>query len=1215
MEDEISDLEEASKNLNVISPSNPRPPPLEVLNTWPDYESMLPPAVRHTGDEVDPHPPGETALLDDPIPGGEQALLVDPAELQPSNSFNQNAGNGIKTHISNEPIQLLNDSVSTSLFQAQPISPAKTRVNVSRSPKDSARSLESAIEGCLDVRKQSTKVLSQKETLFSFQPMPGAWVEDDEETFSQHYSETTKPTTSRHGEKNEKNDTLDKKTPENEMEKDSHKLTPLEQQKETVLQAGEEPRTVVDSPKPSIQQNSSSEQPVTKAKAEILPRQEKNTKLSPVMEKSEPKIVIHTTKSLDSDTSTTETPAGQNEMEKSAESLSMRPRLELAPELTKTPVSLSTQNTELAIKSKQSPSNLSIQEDDDHILASNIEASPQKAKQKGKMRDSDEQPAPILRLMSPIAPPALEVVPNEETISGRTGDGILEIKNRKNMEPSNASGSPVGEKVDEMEKVTKHEDTDDEKVTQRATQQIYITLSGVESPVRPTQRHPRETLLQIEKQGQALESKQPIDVFQFLVPNEGGPISEGELRRPKMLRTLEKFEDPSDIDNELETSTNSTLSGSSKSERRPNIFKGLRRIQGRAFVTQAKMEDIFGPGTFLTAFVIRGKNYHQIPCPGHFSLRQGDLENSQSSGPISWKKYAFLTSDEMWALSQILSSDVNEKYGGSLVHLKWLRKEKLKFWSNEKRALVAIIQNQKPEAPMAPQNKLESSANVKNGIGSPSLEQLPQPTAGREITRSSNLLMKDENIETFVIYAAFTVRVLEPQNEYGDHSSVPPTTEREGFSEADILQRITELKSDGPHVIEKKLKLLKTQQTELAKIITDMNMVECEPGFVWNIAQLEAIDGQSTGLRSVTVYLRKTPIGVEVIIMEETYRAPDHEKTTPKASPLETPIPIKTVDTVEISREMSPLAPPPTSLPAKLADEVGAPPKSIPPTLNTGRTPHERRTTSQPRRRSSTESATSSTSRTSTWSTLSSTYFSSQRPERRRTRLGIYNPRPYIPESSVGNSSAWRGTRYESHPNPFKSENRSIYFPDSQGQYPPPFQPPPSASYWAPPPPPAPSAPSAPPAAPEIPERRAHFADDEEKGPRNRMANSAGPRHSVGGHQNGIDQKKVWETRRPPYTPSTSHPTNSYEPSHSSRSYLGRPDLEPVRNGSIASTTGPIKRRSHLPYPSTFDSRSFRLKPTQSEVLQEDTELVRGLLLEWVPRGDEDEEEDEKEKL
>lgn len=1206
---------------------------------------MLPSVARLAKNEVDPRLWVETALLDDPIPGREQALLAHPAKLQSPDASNKKVGNEIKSNIpvsTNSTTQLQNDPAPALSFQAQPISPKGKLeiledqplpnsglhiepekienllgINATTAPEDSAPSLESAIETRLHTDKIPTSPTSEKEVLLSSQLIPGAWIEEDEETFLQQYSESPKSITPMHVEGKEDTDTVDKKTPKNEARKPQHDLTPLDPHKEMAFSAHVdpgEPRTMMDSAKINSQSNISSTRSVPKARLETLPRQERIIELSPVKGISEPKIEIHDTKSLNVDTSKVETPVDQDEIKKSVEIPAGRPRLELASESTGTRVLISDQNDELTPRAEQSPLDLSIPED---------EISRQNTKQKGKMGSPDEEPVPESFPISSIPLPTLEVP------SVRKMDEVPGIKSREEREASGESGSPVGNKVNGTQKVTRTEVTGVDKSVQPAAQKIYITLSNEESPARQIQWDPGDPSTQFEKKAQVSEDQQPIDVFQFLVPDEGETILDGDHRIPGRARKFKKIQDHSDLEFDLESSTNSPLSGSTKSARVPNIFRGLRRIQGRAFVTRTNMEDIFGPGTFLTAFVIRGKDYHQIPCPGHFSLRQGELENSQSSGPISWKKFAFLTSDEMSTLSQILSGDTNGKYGGSLVHLKWLRKEKLKFWSNENRALVAIIQNRQPDEPLTPGITIERSENDKDIIGSPRTEQLSQPIANSETATINNPQAMDENIETFVIYAAFTIRVLEPHNEYGDQPSVPSTTDREGFAEADILQRITKLKFEGPHVIEKKLKLLKTQQIEIARIINDMNKFECEPGFVWNVAQLEAIQGQSTGLRSVTVYLRKTPIGVEAIIMERTYSPTDQDNSTIL-------MPAKNSHTVEVPREMSPLAPlAPTQQPASIADKPETAPIMTPLApletngTDTGRGQHKLRTERRSRK-SSTESA---ASMIDTWPSPSNS-FSTQPPEiqYQHQRSGIYNPRPYIPESSVGNGGAWSATRYESYPNPFKSENRGIYFPDAQAQYTPPSQPrtqppyqpsyqPSPASYWAPPPPPAPSAP---PAAPDIPERRAHFADEEEE-TRHKRPNSTKPlRHSVGRNENQVDTPKPWATQRPPsarsnayetrpYTPSTSYQVNS----HSPRSYLGRPplsDIESVRKGSVASMNGPVKRRSHLPYPETFDSRSFRLKPTQSEVLQEDTKLVRGLLLEWVPSGDEDEEV-EKEKL
>jgi hypothetical protein len=126
-----------------------------------------------------------------------------------------------------------------------------------------------------------------------------------------------------------------------------------------------------------------------------------------------------------------------------------------------------------------------------------------------------------------------------------------------------------------------------------------------------------------------------------------------------------------------------------------------RRVLGEArkrfarldYMSQEDLKDMFGPTASITAFVIRGKEYQQIPCSGQFSMRKGQMSKLWSSGSISWKDFAFLQPDEVSTLAQIIEGD--EGYAKALVQLKRIRKENLRFWSNSGQTLVAIIYSEK----------------------------------------------------------------------------------------------------------------------------------------------------------------------------------------------------------------------------------------------------------------------------------------------------------------------------------------------------------------------------------------------------------------------------------------------------------------------------------------------------------------------------------------
>lgn len=225
------------------------------------------------------------------------------------------------------------------------------------------------------------------------------------------------------------------------------------------------------------------------------------------------------------------------------------------------------------------------------------------------------------------------------------------------------------------------------------------------------------------QQNQLSESAQDEDdapnIFHVVHPTDkiadSKPIS--SINPPQAIH-------PNDLPNDWQTTsqitrTNSNASNAtSVSKKRATVYNALKRITRRDFMSQDDLENMFGAGALVTAFVIRGQEYHQIPCAGHFSLRKADMANLRSSGSISWKDFAFLSPEEISTLSQIL--ETGEDYAKALVQLKWLRKERgIKFWSSGDRALIAIIYNEKIESEnnsVSQQDRRNSFASTERGF-------------------------------------------------------------------------------------------------------------------------------------------------------------------------------------------------------------------------------------------------------------------------------------------------------------------------------------------------------------------------------------------------------------------------------------------------------------------------------------------------------------------
>lgn len=314
-----------------------------------------------------------------------------------------------------------------------------------------------------------------------------------------------------------------------------------------------------------------------------------------------------------------------------------------------------------------------------------------------------------------------------------------------------------------------------------------------------------------------------------------------------------------------------SLSGASKKEL---VIETLKRMCRRDFVTEDDLEAMYpGVGCFITAFTIRGDTHHQIPYTGQFSLRKTHL---YSSNPKWWKDFAFLSPEEMSSLSRIVTE--TEDYARSLVLLKWLRKERLKFWSTKRRVLVAIIYNEpitpftadtegdsqiSGETPVVPASSYlisrENMPRLEADSGAAAAVQGDSPSiCDSQDGNSKSVSIKTGSAGSAMLYAAFTIRVFDPHNLHGNSNSVIPTAVKEGFSQLDIARRIRELNRENSQLIRKKLSLLEVQQDQIAKVLDALSAAEQDSGYVWNLMQLEEIDGPSKGLRVVTIYLHKT---------------------------------------------------------------------------------------------------------------------------------------------------------------------------------------------------------------------------------------------------------------------------------------------------------------------------------------------------------------------
>lgn len=605
-------------------------------------------------------------------------------------------------------------------------------------------------------------------------------------------------------------------------------------------------------------------------------------------------------------------------------------------------------------------------------------------------------------------------------------------------------------------------------------------------------------------------------------------------------------------------------------------------------MSQDDLESMFGTGALVTAFVIRGPEYHQIPCAGHFSLRKADMANLRSSGSISWKDFAFLSPEEISTLSQIL--ETGGEYAKALIQLKWLRRERgIKFWSSGDRALIAIIYNEKVESEngsVSQQDRRNSVASTERGFALDSISKPLLPsnlkwasTAKRVQTVTENIKGKnfapfmrtwrteqpvfyspcygrnaDSRLKTDTVtrtshnYAAYTIRVFDPRNTYGDAKLVPPTLTREGFSEEDILRRILELNVKGPRTIKKKQSLLLSQQEQILQAVAEMMAQEIDSRYSWHVAQLEKLDDSSSGLRSVTVYLRRTMKGA-ISSIALSKRDPwgidlnDKKRRSRESSP-------GSRDGRPRSRERISRAERETRREQRerleddwdLEEYMSRRPATtinVPPfgrrdeDFGYGYRPewHERRdkeySDGYPRRHRSPEPRyvvpTAPT-----------------RPERSRSR-----PPPSSPTGTrhTQNQSSAYGNETEIR------RRQTLYQPNAPPRAP-------TTVMGSPPPPPV------------IINNRIYKDDDEDQ----------------------------YYLTAPPHRRSSV--------SHRAASRVSRPSEYHSRSASMP-------RRASIPYPEYYDSRSFNPRPREGDNLYEDTDIVRGLLLEWTPAGEEAENQDD----
>ena len=314
---------------------------------------------------------------------------------------------------------------------------------------------------------------------------------------------------------------------------------------------------------------------------------------------------------------------------------------------------------------------------------------------------------------------------------------------------------------------------------------------------------------------------------------------------------------------------NSSISPDAR-KKRELVWDLLKRMAHRDYQTQDYIDEMSLEGCFITAFVIKGGEYHEIPYNGQFMLRKSDIRNLETA--TWWKEFAFLLPSEISSLKEILAD--SEECTKLLMRLQWLRKIRLGILPTTDRVLVAMVRNTPLDSysSAADDSEVRSQRGVKLMPGTKSRQKREASLNGEVEPRlkPENAIRPEDNASRvgpngaqddlnrkFILYAAYTIRVFEPYNRHIDPKSVLPTIIKEDFSEADIMRRISELDDKGPQLIEKKLKLLTVQQDQITKLLERLSSEEINTVFAWTLAQIDDINISSEGLRPLTVYLRK----------------------------------------------------------------------------------------------------------------------------------------------------------------------------------------------------------------------------------------------------------------------------------------------------------------------------------------------------------------------
>ncbi|TEY73046.1 hypothetical protein BOTCAL_0084g00250 [Botryotinia calthae] len=267
-----------------------------------------------------------------------------------------------------------------------------------------------------------------------------------------------------------------------------------------------------------------------------------------------------------------------------------------------------------------------------------------------------------------------------------------------------------------------------------------------------------------------------------------------------------------------------------------SIKNGIRRIFQRDHFTTEDMEHMFSTGCFITAFLVKGKEYHQIPSPGHFRLRKAQLDAiiSGGPGPTWWKDFCFLEADEITSIEEILKP--RSGFRKTVVRLKQIRKIRFRMWSHPRKVLVAIIINE-------PSGQLDLLLETSQARFFDTLTSFE--------SRVEEPIVTDSGIS--IQYLVYSIHPGPGEDWLWAH--ITP----QSFAKAEIIRRIEELNKRGESVIIKKIALQRLQQEQIGIIINAKN--ESDLSISWELALLDVLYQDSLAInrekivRAITVYL------------------------------------------------------------------------------------------------------------------------------------------------------------------------------------------------------------------------------------------------------------------------------------------------------------------------------------------------------------------------